>query len=158
MVHRYKDRENFIVSLQTKSKKDQVFIIKQEEKFPAEEIVNQVKKYQEKGQRLSKDDEFMMPKIEIKHARQVKELVGQQLENAKFKEYFIASIYEIIKLDIDETGVKVENEGGIKMVRKRATKPKERKEILVDRSFWLVMKEVGKEPYLVAFISETQDK
>ena len=33
-----------MISLQTKSEKDQVFIIKEEEKFSAEEIVEKVKK------------------------------------------------------------------------------------------------------------------
>ena len=95
----------------------------------------------------------MMPKIEVRHQRQVKELMGQYVQNEKFQEYFIAQIYEIIKLDIDETGVKVENEGVIKMLRK-SKKSKEKREILVNRSFWLVMKEFGKEPYFAAFIAQ----
>ena len=44
LVHEYKNRENFIISLETKSQKDQVFIIKEEEKFSAEEVVEKVKK------------------------------------------------------------------------------------------------------------------
>ena len=36
--------------------------------------------------------------------------------------------------------------------------PKEKKEVLVDRPFWVVMREVGKEPYFVAFISELLDQ
>ena len=151
VVHQYKNRENFIISLQTKSEKDQIFIVKQEEKLLAEEVAEKVKELKH-GECLTKDDEFMMPKIKVRHSRQVKELLGKQVQNEKFQEYFIAEIYEIIKLNIDETGVKVENEGAVKMLKK-AIRPKEKKQVLVDRSFWLVMKEFKKEPYFVAFIA-----
>ena len=67
-----------------------------------------------------------MPKIEVKHERQLKELIGQAVQNESFKDYFIAEIYEIIKLDIDETGVKVENEGAVVM-NKAIMIPKEKK-------------------------------
>jgi len=50
-----------------------------------------------------------MPKIALKHKRDVSELKGVFLKNDKFKQYFFEQIYEIINLDIDETGVKVEN-------------------------------------------------
>ena len=69
----------------------------------------------------------MMPKIEVKHERQLKELIGQAVQNESFKDYFIAEIYEIIKLDIDETGVKAENEGVMIMTRGMAMMPKEKK-------------------------------
>ena len=63
-------------------------------------------------------------------------------------------IYEIIKIDIDNTGVKAENEGAIVMTRGATINSEKPKHILLDKSFWLVMKEVGKHPYLAAFISE----
>ena len=108
-----------MISLETKSEKDQVFIIKEEEKFSAEEIVEKVKKANQYGHPLTKNDEFMMPKIEVRHQRQLEELIGQGIQNEKFKEYFIGEIYEIIKLDIDETGVKAENEGVMVMKKGR---------------------------------------
>ena len=81
----------------------------------------------------------MMPNISIKRTRQVKELVSLFLENEKFTDYFFAEMQEIIKLDIDETGVKAENEGVIVMTR--GISMSEPKKIILDKSFWLVMKE-----------------
>ena len=97
-----------------------------------------------------------MPKVSVHYTRQMKELIGKFLKNEKFKDYFFGQVQEIIKLDIDEAGVKAENEGGIKMLRKCARKTEEvlPKHIIVDKSFWFVMKEVGKEPYLVSQINE----
>ena len=97
----------------------------------------------------------MMPNISIKHRRDVKQLLGKSLKNEKFKEYYFAKIYEILKLEIDETGVKAENEGVIVMTR--GISMSEPKKIILDKSFWLVMKEQGKEPYLVAYIKEPKD-
>ena len=45
VIHQYKNRENFIISLRTKSEKDQIFIVKQEEKLLAEEVVETVKNF-----------------------------------------------------------------------------------------------------------------
>ena len=46
LVHEYKDDDNFIISLKTKSPKDEIFLIKTEENLSAEEvrnIINQIK-------------------------------------------------------------------------------------------------------------------
>ena len=69
-----------------------------------------------------------------------------------------SQVYEILKLDIDETGVKAENEGVIKMLKCKGKKPvAEPKHIILDKSFWLIMKEGGKEPYLVSYIQELKE-
>ena len=64
-----------------------------------------------------------MPKVSIHYTRQVKELLGKFLANKKFEAYFFGQVHEIIKLDIDETGVKAENEGAIRVYKKSAMKP-----------------------------------
>ena len=66
----------------------------------------------------------MMPNVSIKHRRDVKELLGKVLKNEKFSLYRFSKIYEILKLDIDETGVKAENEGVIVMTKGMVMKPK----------------------------------
>ena len=49
LVHKYKDKDNFIVSLETKSANDRIYILKFEEKYSAEEIVEKVNKIQSNG-------------------------------------------------------------------------------------------------------------
>ena len=75
--------------MNTQSTKEQVLIIKQEEKYSAEEVVARVKALGTGGERLAKSHEFSMPKVEVKHERQVKELLDQLIENEKFQDYFI---------------------------------------------------------------------
>lgn len=55
--------------------------------------------------------------------------------------YFLAEILEAIKLNVDESGAKVENEG-IMIALRCAMIPnhEEPKRIILDRDFWLVMK------------------
>lgn len=56
---------------------------------------------------IGSKDIFRMPKVSLSHNRTVNELVGVSLANKNFERYFFDQIYEIIKLDIDEKGVKV---------------------------------------------------
>ena len=49
LVHKYKDPDNFIVSLQTKSANERIYMLKLEEKYSAEEIVEKVNKIQSNG-------------------------------------------------------------------------------------------------------------
>ena len=144
-----------------KSPKDQVFLIKSEEKFSAEEVVERVaslKSLKVSPTPLDEVDSFVMPNVSIKHKRDLNELLGKRLKNKKFTDYMFSQVYEIIKLDIDETGVKAENEGVIRMKNCMVIKQKvEPKHIVIDRSFWVLMKEAGKEPYLVSYIAEVKD-
>ena len=157
LVHEYKNAENFIVSMKTTSLKDQIFLIKSEEKYCAEEIVEKINLLKSTPIALREDDTFMMPNISIKHRRDVKELIGKSLRNEGFKQYQFSQVYEILKLDMDESGVKAENEGAIMMTLFGLVEKVEPKNIILDKSFWLVMKEYGKEPYLVAYIKDPKD-
>lgn len=67
-------------------------------------------------------------------------------------------MYEIIKLNIDETGVKVENEGVMIATKSCVVKKVEPKYILLDGPFWIMMREKGKQEYFLAHITEPVDK
>ena len=101
-----------------------------------------------------------MPKISINAHHDVKELKNIKLANQSFKSYYFDKIYEIVKLDIDETGVKVENEGVIMLKKCVVKQPvKKPKCIILDQPFWIVMKEVGKKnPYFIAYINDLSEK
>jgi hypothetical protein len=51
-----------------------------------------------------------------------------------------SKIYEIIKLDIDETGVKVENEGAVMMLKMAVMKPPKIRRFELNKPFWIVMR------------------
>lgn len=62
-------------------------------------------------------------------------------------------MFEGVKLSVDESGAKVENQAVIVALRTLAIVQNKRV-IVLDRSFWVVMKEAGKNPYLCVFVNE----
>ena len=91
-----------------------------------------------------------MPKISLKTKRNVNELTGVYLANEKLKKYFFSQIYEIINFDLDESGVKVENEGVLKLTKSKVVV---NRSFVLDRPFWVVMREKENHPYFIAHIS-----
>ena len=156
IVHSYDDPENFIASLKIKSEKDEIFLIKTTANLSPESVRKQISSINcEEGERLEERDVFEMPKISIKHCRSVKELIKVGLLNEGFKNYEFSEVYETINLDIDEEGVKVENEGVILLTLKCARIEKREPKILrLDREFWIVMREKSKHPYLICLVNE----
>ena len=84
--------------------------------------------------------------------------MGCRVANKNLEGYQISDIYEIIKLDFDEKGVKVENEGAIRMLKCAVKQPIDKKYIILDKTFWLIMKEGKNHPYLVARIEVPFDE
>ena len=64
---------------------------------------------------------------------------------------------EKIKLTIDEGGAVVENEANME-VDESASEVSEPKSCVLDRPFWVVMREKEKHPYFVAYITHPTDK
>lgn len=62
-------------------------------------------------------------------------------------------MFEGVKLKIDENGARVENQAVI-VASRCLTIVMDKKHIVLDRSFWVVMKEAGKSPYLCIFVKE----
>ena len=91
-----------------------------------------------------------MPVIELDLHHSIEELKLNVL-NAGFEDYFIQEIFENIKLKIDESGAIVENEAVIMMNRSMAIF-EEPKQFVLDKPFWIVMKEAQKHPYLAVFV------
>lgn len=50
-----------------------------------------------------------MPIIDLSAKRIFKEMVGLKFKNSELSQYIIANMFEGVKLNIDESGAKVEN-------------------------------------------------
>ena len=81
---------------------------------------------------------------------------GLQFENEQLKGLSLAVMKEALKLKIDESGAKVESEAI--MMGITCIDMDEPRSFILDKTFWIVMKEVGKHPYLCAQIREPIDK
>ena len=75
------------------------------------------------------------------------------------KEYMIAVMNEAFKLKVDESGAKVEGRAILYATKSVCVKKKEEipREFILDKSFWLVMKEVKKHPYACVLVNNPVD-
>jgi hypothetical protein len=65
-------------------------------------------------------------------------------------------MFENIKFKIDEVGAKVENEAVIMMTKCAIISIKPKRTFIVDKPFWVVMKQKGCHPYFIVQINNTE--
>ena len=100
--YNYKSQDEFLISIEAKTPKDQIFFIKDSKIKSVDDAINMVQKQSGKnGQTISDDDYFEMPVVDLDVKRNVKEIEGQRLTNKKFSDYVFAVVYEAVKLKID---------------------------------------------------------
>lgn len=97
-----------------------------------------------------------MPVVELDVKREYTELIGALCLSKGFTKYHIAAMFEGIKFKIDEVGAKVENEAVIMMTECKMIKPPNLRKFIVNRPFWVVMKQKGCHPYFVAQINNPE--
>lgn len=132
LVHQYDSDHSFMVEIQGKGQKDSLFLIKNKGVKTVEEALKMTTEGAIKHPPpLKKDDLFEMPVIKLNASRDFKELIGLKFKNQELSQYFIRKMYEQIKLNIDESGAKVENEAVIVASRCMVFNP-EKKRIFLD--------------------------
>ena len=97
-----------------------------------------------------------MPIVSLDAKRNYDQMIGLKFKNEELSQYFIAAMFEAVKLNIDQSGAKVENEA-VMILTRGATINFDRKIISLNEDFWVVMKEEGKSPYLCVFITEPNE-
>lgn len=147
----YKNRNNFLIHIGDKLTNDTLYILKNEKSLTVDEVLKKVAEQEKKGGLgpMKKKDLFEMPVVEVDCMRSYQEMVGLHFSNEPLKDYVLAVMMEAIKLKIDETGAKVEARG-VMMALKCCVKPDidPPREFIVDKTFWIVMKESGQHPYV----------
>lgn len=73
-------------------------------------------------------------------------MIGVTITSGKLSGYTIDVMVERLLLQVDESGVKLESEGVIVGSTSGTRAPRR---LILDRSFWLVMRERNRHPYLV---------
>lgn len=114
LVHQYESEFSFMVEIQGKGSKDSLFLIKNKKVKTVEDAIKMASEGIIKHPTpLKKDDVFEMPVVKLNAKRSFEEMVGLKFKNQELSQYFIRKMYEQIKLNIDESGAKVENEAVI---------------------------------------------
>ncbi len=152
----YKNDDQFILSLQLKDSKDQLFLAKGFEKSMPEEVVDEVNRVaSKKGKIIDSQDNFQMPKISFSQTRKYDEMIGKGFANKGFENYYLGGMYENIAFDIDEKGARVENVAV--MYAPQSMDPGKVRNFLLNKPFWIVMKRHDSQnPYLILQINNSE--
>ncbi len=139
-ILKYWDDDRFIISLKLRDDGDELFLGKGFDMNKPKGIVYEIDEYNKHVPlTIDNDDQFEMPKLHLQHHRDYIELSQKFLANKGFEKYFIASMFENIKFDMDHKGARVESEAVITGPTAMPSQPKVKRFIL-DKPFWVVMK------------------
>jgi len=158
-IIKYWDDDKFILSLELKDNSDQLFLAKGFKDISPKEIVDEINKYYSNSEKMSDDDIFKMPKLQLDYHRNYEEMINKCLSNINFKEYFINQMFENIKFDMDHKGARVENEavGDMSLGIAISKEPKKIKKLILDKPFWVIMKKSdSKNPYFILGVNNTE--
>lgn len=144
----YDNDENFVLKLMAKNAKDEIILIKGNEKASLQDILSFLAKLPP-SYPLNSIDEVQIPNIRLNASRSYSELIGGKLYlNPPTRGHFIlTSMEEQIKLSLNHQGARAENEAVMAFTRGLPTKPRK---LYLDRPFWLILKEQSAaQPYLI---------
>ncbi|MFZ5391926.1 MAG: hypothetical protein ACOZAR_01900 [Patescibacteria group bacterium] len=151
-IIKYENDDKFIISLELKDGSDQLIVAKGYDMTSPQSIVEEIKKYQpENFTSISTIDIFEMPNIHLDHHRQYDELINLPLTNHNFKEYYINTMVEDIKFDMDYKGARVENQAVLlpMLTSIEFDRPKP-KNLILNKPFWIIMKRTSSQnPYFI---------
>jgi hypothetical protein len=157
----YQNDDDFIISLNTTSKVDQIIVakIKPEASLQAtidaveERIKNStVPEYEQEPQM---GECLMIPVISFGVERTYRELAGIFLLNKGWEQYFIAEPRQGIRFRLDEWGAKLESSGSLEGCK--CEKPLKLRRLIFDKPFLIYFKEKSKTTPYFAIWSETPD-
>ncbi len=151
----YINDNKFIISLDLEDPEDQLILATgYNMKTPDEvlSIVNNTDHFRS----INPIDTFYAPNISLDLYSSYDDMIGQKIANKKFDLYEIGIMYEKIKFDMDNKGVKVENEAVIGIMltmgipdREKYVMPKPR-HFHLDQPYWIILKmKNSSNPYFV---------
>lgn len=151
----YDNDDNFVIGLASRDELDEIYLIKGNDGASMDEILHFLRSAKvSKGYSIHAIDVLQIPNVKIDYHRDYKELIGAELINRKIKPLYIAEMTEQIKLSMNYQGALVENEAMMLLTRGGPPIPKQ---LILDKPFWLIMKEANKkQPYLILRVENTK--
>ncbi len=155
-IWNYESQDKFILSIELKGGKDQLFLAKGFDMSQPNEALKGLSEAKTSTLMETKDI-FEAPVIHLSHHRKYNELLRIHLQNPGFEEYFISEMFENINFDMDEKGARVENEGVIGMTKGVMPDPDNIKKLVLDKPYWVIMKRTSSaNPYFILGIKNTE--
>ncbi|MFN0200687.1 MAG: hypothetical protein ACKVTZ_04170 [Bacteroidia bacterium] len=158
-IIKYESDDKFIIRIRLKSPNDQLFLAKGFEMNNPQSALKEINQPINTPPYLKYDEEFEAPNLHLTFQRAYNEIIGKCLANKKFEGYCMTEMLENIKFDMDEEGVRVENEaikGAAGATKEGRDKPKPKKFIL-DKPYWVIMKRRGgASPYFMLGVKNVE--
>jgi hypothetical protein len=152
----YSNKDNFIISLKLKDENDEIYLAKGFEKEDLKNVLKIINSNTKK-ENLQDQDSFEIPEIHLKYHKEYNELINLFLENIGFEKYIIGQMFENINFDMDNVGVRVENEAVIVLERIGFNPENKPKSLILNKPFWIVMKRYNsKNPYFLLYVKNTE--
>jgi len=102
---------------------------------------------------MTSEDKFTMPIVDLDIERKYSNIIGSPVVSGPLIQYVVGDMFEKIKFRIDEVGAKVENEAAVIMVLTASLPNPMIKNLILNRPFWVVMKQKGGNPYFITQIN-----
>ena len=106
------------------------------------------------NQKLGINDKFAMPNLEFDYTRILNEMRGLTFTHPNARNCSISEIKQRLKLKITKEGVVMENEASMILT---STWDFKMKFFVLDRNFWVIMKEKNKAPYLLMLVRNVEE-
>lgn len=161
-ILKYWNDDRFIISLQLKDDSDELYIAKGFYDKTPDNLVKQLNQYANESMKtaevMTSQDVFQMPLLAFDYHREFPEMIGQALANKDFEKYLISQMFENIKFKMDFKGARVENEAAVIATTTAFYEPpSERKQLILDKPFWVIMKRKGSlNPYFILKVENTE--
>lgn len=165
---KYWNDDMFIIQIELENSDDELYLAKGFEMSTPDKVIAWLKEQldNEKHEYLNSDkkynDYFKAPIIHLRSEKDYKELIGAKVLNTinNRDDYRIMVMKEKINFDMDEVGVKVENEAIIGMFATAILPDKEEKitrRFFLDKPYWIIMKKVdSNNPYFILGVNNTE--
>jgi len=155
-IIKYKDDDNFIVKLDLKDNRDEIYLAKG---YEMDNPTNALKDIN--GSKtittMEEDDIFEAPEVHLEMTRSYDGFNGKGLLNNGFKGYKITQMKENIKFDMDNKGARVENEAVIAVIGSALSEEQNFKQLRLDKPYWIIMKRANSyNPYFILGVKNTQ--
>jgi len=154
----YNSPSDFAVALNTRTK-DQVYIYRTNENKPFNTIYKKMNKETEKykgDHHFVKGDKIKIPYISFKKDVNYDSLCGREIKNTD-RLYFEKAL-QTVDFDLNDSGVKLKSEAAVEICYMSAfvpQPPKEGRNMAVNNTFYIFLKESNKElPYFAARIKD----
>lgn len=155
-VKDYISNSDFIIGLKAKNSTDEIILGEVEPKSNLMETYKNIEARIKSGSsaKLAYGDKLMIPKFDFNIKHSYEELLGKNIKNKGFEDYFIIKAMQETRFKLDEKGVKLRSEARIGASK---SAPVQGKQLIFNKPFIFYMKEKGAEyPYFMMWVDNSE--